>query len=351
MLALEIHDAGLLTAFGDGEAPSASEESPGFALLEGTALRTGLEAARRARRMPRAVHSRFWQHLSLDPAGRPFPGDWSLADLAHAHLEEVWSRHPPLQKGAVLALSSAYSSQQLGILLGIFKASHRPVVGLMDSAVVAVRAAGLEGRVLYLDPHLHRFTLTATVAGSQIVGGATQTLAHVGLEDLQQLWARHIAETLVRRTRFDPLHAGATEQTLHDRLPGWLAEAERGKDFEAHFEGSGGDFRATVSRSRLIAAVEEPYGKILQGVRDMLRQVGRASLLLSHRGAQLPGLASRLEALCPGDLATLPRGAVARSALEVAQSLGLEASGSGAAVFLRRLKAPKPTSGNEHGPA
>ena len=40
---------------------------------------------------------------------------------------------------------------------------------------------------------------------------------------LDAVWAHTIAETFVRRTRFDPLHDGASEQRMFDALPGWLA--------------------------------------------------------------------------------------------------------------------------------
>jgi hypothetical protein len=42
--------------------------------------------------------------------------------------------------------------------------------------------------------------------------------------DIQQTLMQFIAETFIRKTRFDPLHDASTEQRLVDRLPAWLGE-------------------------------------------------------------------------------------------------------------------------------
>ena len=337
MFALEIHDGGLLAATGDGAPDDAFEESPGFALLDGETLYTGRQAYARARRMPRAVHNRFWRDLGLDPAGRPFPESWSVADLAHAHLEDLWRQQPLPASPAVLTLPPTFSRDQLSILLGIFQAVRRPVAALVDSAVAAVRASGLTGPVLFLDPQLHRFTLTAVILDGDVQGLSTEVLEGAGLEDLHELWARHISAVLVRATRFDPLHSGAAEQRLYDRLPEWLAQALEGEGFEARFEQPGGEFRARIRQAPLLEAVAETYGAVRDRAAAMIRNLGPAALLLSHRAARLPGLAPRLMDLGRRDLRVSPRGAAARSALEAAQCLGASSEGL---TFLHRLPLP-----------
>ena len=48
---------------------------------------------------------------------------------------------------------------------------------------------------------------------------------------LRRQWVKAIGEEFVRKTRFDPLHDAATEQAVHDRLPGLLdAIAESGSE-------------------------------------------------------------------------------------------------------------------------
>ena len=86
--ALEIHDAGLRWAARSAErAPEISEPVPGYALMRGERLEVGTGAETRSRLLPRNVHDRFWEELSLDPLSAPFPAGWRNADDAIACAE------------------------------------------------------------------------------------------------------------------------------------------------------------------------------------------------------------------------------------------------------------------------
>ena len=88
-VAIELNDAGLLAA---GAAGSVVGPSPGYALLNGKELWVGRQAQASSRLKPRWVDSQFWDRLSTDPMPRPFPRDLSRADVAHAHLDQMWSQ-------------------------------------------------------------------------------------------------------------------------------------------------------------------------------------------------------------------------------------------------------------------
>ena len=165
ILALDLNGAGV-TAVSDREGAAAEETipaSPGYALLDGDRLVTGAEAAQQARLKPRFTHSRFWEEIDTTPLSRPFPKSFSRADLAHAHLEEIWRS---LERGAtevLLTVPGWYTDGQLGqlsLILGIAHACDMPVTGIVDSAV-ATSALGFSGqKLLHLDLHLHRTVAT-----------------------------------------------------------------------------------------------------------------------------------------------------------------------------------------------
>ena len=71
MLSLELIDAELVLAKGQGEAAAIVAAEPGVALLEDAATVTGTEAARRVRRSPLLAQNNFWRGLSTQALMRP----------------------------------------------------------------------------------------------------------------------------------------------------------------------------------------------------------------------------------------------------------------------------------------
>ena len=83
-LAVEIHDAGLLTVR-EGAETELAASSPGYALLDGSELVLGRAARERARLQPRRVHHRFWEELDSAALPRPFPRHLTRADDEDPH--------------------------------------------------------------------------------------------------------------------------------------------------------------------------------------------------------------------------------------------------------------------------
>ena len=79
-------------------------------------------------------------------------------------------------------------------------------------------------RVLHLDLELHQAILTVLeYAGGERSGlkrSRYEIALRHGVLDMQQTLMQFIAETFIRKTRFDPLHDASTEQRLVDQLPG-----------------------------------------------------------------------------------------------------------------------------------
>ncbi len=328
-LALELHDAGLLTV---DESGAIGPVSPGYALWDGGDVVTGQAALGRAREAPRFAHHRFWQDLDTEPLGRPFPSDLSPADLAHAHLSEIHRSLPDGVRQLLLAVPGCFSARQLGLILGIARACRLPVAGMVDAAVaatpVAAAAAGHPGhRFLHLDLHLHRAVLTE-LAMSTPPGGAQERQAtvvrrrvkvdaEVGLVALQDAWARRIAELFVHATRFDPLHAAASEQILYNRMPRWLDAMRSRELIEVSLGPAGQERTIELTRPDMVSAADACYDRLRELALSLMRTGESITLLLAPGVAELPGLARRLDGLRGVTTVPLPAGAAAAGALLV----------------------------------
>ena len=365
-VALEIHDAGILVV---DEAGTVSDASPGYALYDGGTLITGEAAWRRAREKPRWIHHRFWQDLGTEPLGRPFPRDLSPADLAHAHLSEIWGGRE--STGVLLAVPGSFSSQQLGRLLGIARACGMPVEGLVDSGVAAVvGAAGVPGaRLLHLDLQLHRLLLTELdvavppsgfeASGHTVVRRRLELSDGVGEIALQDAWARKISELFVHATRFDPLHSAATEQALYSSLPAWLDQLSSQEILPIALGPAGAERSIELTRPDIIAAADELYEHFLNLILSLKPAGDRLTVLLSQPTARLPGLEARIAGLRDVTTVRLPAGAAARGALRAREQIRVEQDPDAALAplpLITRLSfeppaAPVPVEKPEEAPA
>lgn len=335
-IGLELNDAGLLAVAEDGAL--AAPSSPGLALFDGSGLEVGEAAAGRARLRPRHVHSRFWDPLATDFLDPPFPADATRADLAHAHLEEMWKRIGRGVDAVLVAVPGWYGADALGLLLGVARSSGLPLRGLVDAAVASAVAVGRPGeRLVHVELQLHRAVATELRQGRDVVRGRVESLEGSGTWELREAWARGIAQSFVRRTRFDPLHDAASEQELHDRLPDLLGTLTRARSAELTLEASGRPQTLELSRNELLAASADLYDRVAALVGGLRRAGEPTTLLLGHRLSALPGLAERLGDSPGSRVIHLEEGASARGALVERNRIE---SSEEALPFVTRLPSP-----------
>ncbi|MGD8376811.1 MAG: hypothetical protein PVF68_11770 [Acidobacteriota bacterium] len=341
--AIEIHDDGLLAVGEDGR--MLAPPSPGYAVVDDEVV-TGMAAARRSRLRPRLVDHRFWSELDAAPMGRPFPDGLSRADLAHAHLAALWAEVGGGVNEVLLAVPGSASEAQLGLLLGVSRAAGIPVRGLVDAAVAASSGTAAGERLLHLDLQLHRAVLTEMTGGGELQRQAVRALSGAGLHAIRDAWFRRIAGIFVARTRFDPQHAAATEQSLFDALPHVVARLRRHESCPLELRSSGRVHAVDVGRAELLAATAGIYDGIRRLARAGLGS-GGARLLLSDRAAALPGLATLLSAESWGPPEQLPPGAAAAGALRCRDAIRADGE---ALPFITRLPVLPPVEGTD-GPA
>lgn len=289
-VALVLVDSGVVAV---GSRGNLSAPSPGLAVLDGASLLVGNDARRISRIKPRRVHSRFWQLLGNHPLERPFPHHLRTADLAHAHLSEVWSTAGHEANEVILVLPGVYSSEQMALLLGVAAAAEIPVRGMVDLAVAAAADRAGRGRCLHLDLHLHRAVLTEIEHGPEIVRGRVWQHDGVGLAGLYDLWARTAARLFVRQTRFDPLHLASTEQELYLDLPRQIRALQENETTPVTIAAGGHGHAIDLERRDMAEAARNVTEMLSAWVRNS-GDLEESTLLVSDHLAAVPGLIEHL---------------------------------------------------------
>lgn len=351
MLIVEMNDTGLLARGGTVSSARAVAASPGYALIEDGSMVTGRAALESARLRPRRIHNRFWNELDASPLLRPFPTDLRSADLAHAHLADLWGQVHEDVTEVILALPGTASAPQLGLTLGIARACGMPVNGMVDAAVAAA-ASGVPGRrLLHLDLELHRVVATAMLQEHGIVRREVRFSSDTGLASLHDRWARRIAEIFVSCTRLDPLHGAVTEQELYLALPEILRRSSADGRVPFELRSSGTTYSVELTRENLAGAVARQY-EVFVHLAGQADGEGAATLLLSSRVAGLPGLTQLLARTAKAEPVVLAEDAAARGAHRYRQAIQ---SPDDALPFITRLgptiitPAPPPAWIEDHG--
>lgn len=316
-IALDIHDLGLQAM---AESGALGEPSPGYALLDRGDIVVG-EAARAASRLkPRFVSDRHWDRMDMEGVGRPFPRALGHADLVYAHLARYWGELeaaidlPLAQISVLLAVPGSYSLDQLSLLLGIARSCDMPITGLVDAAIAAVGDAEGEARTLHVDVRLHRAVLSLVERGARCRRTRVESVPGAGFLDVQRAWVRRIADGFVRATRFDPLHRGASEQALYNRLPELRHAIAAGGRGTLTLEARGEPLSIEITASELAEAAGTQIEAVATAAANVAAD-GELTVALSAQAAGLPGLATRLAAVAGSDPLLLPGGAATRGAL------------------------------------
>ncbi len=317
-IGLELVDVALI-AVREGARTAAS---PGVALMDPAGLLVGEPAAANLRLRPLLAVDRFWTDLAADSMVQTAGLVASHADLAHAHLAQLWGAIAEAGDRVALAVPGTLRLPQVGLALGIANHLAIPVAGIVDSAVAA--CAGLRARatVLHLDVQLHQAVLTTLQGGEVLRRTRVEVASRAGLKSMFGAWAQLIGEAMVRRTRFDPLHQAASEQQLYERLPGWLDRLATEESIDVSIETAANAFAVTLHREQFPLAADAWYAQLVELVQAGHRAGTAATLALSARTAALPGLRDRLASQDGLELVTLADIAPAAAAAERVDELG-----------------------------
>jgi hypothetical protein len=310
-LAFEINDAGLVIA---GEGTLFAEE-PGYAMLDGPQPETGIAAARRMRLAPLYSETRHWAELSDATLPRSMPAANTFAEVAHAQLTTFAGPWLEYGRDALFAVPPWYTREQLSMLLGVAKEAGLNPVGLVDAGIAAASLEAVPENAMQLELSLHGAALTVLEHAGELRRSHYELIPRHGWLALQQAWVQMVAESFVRKTRFDPLHDARTEQAMCDRLPGWLDELRTSTSVQIELAAGGTAREVELHAQEFAAATEHIFQDYIRVLQQARARGVPLHLRLSHRLAGLPGLAEKLAELRDCEVVVLPRGAAALGAL------------------------------------
>jgi hypothetical protein len=320
LLALELIDSGLLLARRRGETSEVLTEVPGIAFLGDDTTRTGEAALERIRLNPLLAHTNFWRGLSTEDLTRPSRLARTTADIAFAQAEQLLGPHKSDGESVLLAVPAGYSREQLPLLLGVINETGVRVSGLVDAALAACSLEPAPPRLLHLDLELHQAILTVLEYSGGDRSGLKRSRYEIALRhgvlDLNQTVRQFIAETFIRKTRFDPLHEASTEQRLVGQVPTLLGQLHEQERTVVSMQFGDRPLEVEIERAQVIAALEPHYVELLRLVQGARVAGMQIELRLSPRIAAFPGLLERLGTLRDCEIRVLPRGAAAFGTLQ-----------------------------------
>lgn len=292
----------------------------------------GANAWRELRSQPTTTSSR---HLAAVLTQRsPSPrAEMLVAAELKARLAEQ-----PVHGGERIWIATPAQAQAAGLeaLLGIVRRLGVPVDGFIDSAAVTTAALESQRNTIVLELGLHHAAATAVdCQGSQARRRRSVLTERGGFLELYQVWLDLITTTMVKRTRFDPLHDAATEQQLFDAIPSLTREVASTGATAAIVTKGKERFEVALTRDQFAQAAEPIYRSLI-GLLHQLRPAGASlAIVVSRTVAELPGIWQQLEQFVGCELISIPDGfaAAAASLLDLPEP----ANGDDSVRLLRRL--------------
>jgi hypothetical protein len=316
-IGIELNDAAISIVDGRSRIVSA----PGYAVAHGGEVLLGEEAYRIARLHPQQTSNRFWHELSDQPIPKFMGGQFSSADLVHDQLQALCADFISEIEAVIFAVPGHWSSEQLGLLLGIAQDLSLPVQGIVDSAVAATRREYRGRALLHLDASLHELTISRMLQDGKSSVGERRTVDRIGIDGLERICVEFIARRFVEGTRFDPLHRGQSEQYLYDKLYGWLNNLNRDGAAQLTLEFDGNEFQMNLKRDELVDRVIKFVEPVVQQVRNLLPAGEPAAVQISSRLAEFPGFVEAMARISQVSVFVLEPAAGALGALRRAGAL------------------------------
>ena len=355
LLSVELSDVGIIAAGGTPAeilpVDDQSMTSPGFALQEGPRLVVGRTAAERARLFPQQIINRFWDRLNTEPIRQNGFTAASHAELAYAHLKQIWPALKPVGDEVVFCVPGHYSRESLGLLLGITRELNIDVRGFLPIALTAVSPAAA-GEIIHIDLHLHRCAVTYLKHNTELVQLDTASVPDAGLESLYRIWAKTAAREFLQVTRFDLFHSAASEQDLYRHLPALLKTLVDHPTVRFEMNTGEDNYHMPLQRRVMIEDARPVYAEIEDLLRAVLERnelAGRPlTFQLSQRACGLPGMEDLLAQFTPAHTEELAFGAAALGAVDCWPALSGQDADRGPSRHTRRPVGQHPIAEGMH---
>ncbi len=283
------------------------------------------------RRHPTATSTR---HLGTLLGKSPVP-DRAIALVAAELVRRLAAQAPTSGESVWIAAPARATEHGLAAMLAIARNLSLPVDGFVDGAVAAVAALNLDRDAIVLEIGMHHAAATYTDRdGAQVRRRRTVLTERGGLIAFYQGWLELVSTTMVKRTRFDPLHDAATEQQLFDSLATWARDAALDGSTNAVLTKNAERFEVALTRDQFAQAGQAFYREVVRLLHELRPAGAPLALVVPELVTHLPGLCDELEQFVDCELIAIPDGFAAT----VVSRLDLPArTGTDAVRLLRRL--------------
>ena len=257
------------------------------------------------RRHPTAASTRHLGSLLSQPVAT----DRTVALVAAELVRRLAAQAPTAEERVWMAVPARASAQGLSAMLAIARSLSLPVDGFVDSAVASVAALGLERSAIVLEVGMHHAAATYIDRdGAQVRRRRTVISERGGLLSFYQGWLELVSTTMVKQTRFDPLHDAATEQQLFDSLAGWAREAADQGSANAVLTKGAERFEVALTRDQFAQAGQSLHRELVRLLHELRPAGAPVTLVVPAVIGQLPGLHDELEQFVDCELVSLPEG-------------------------------------------
>lgn len=299
------------------------------------------------------------RHLGVVLSGRAAADNETA--LVREELGRLISQHRVTAgEGICIAAPARAETAGLATVLAIARRLSLPVAGFVDAATASVAALGQRQSTIVLELGLHHAAATVIDVESGHARRRRAVKSEAGgLIELYQAWLGLISATMVKRTRFDPLHDAAIEQQLFDVLPDLAHEAVSRGGATAQVVKGVERFQVELTRDQFVSA-SAPIARRVAELLHGLRPAGAALAIVAPAAvADLPGLREVLEQFRGCELIRLPEGFVAaalsrlelpagepdRDSVRLIRRLPLQTGGESASMISRELVGQRPSAG------
>jgi hypothetical protein len=273
------------------------------------------------RRHPTAASTRHLGSLLSEPVAT----DRTVALVAAELVRRLAAQAPTPEERVWMAVPARASAQGLSAMLAIARNLSLPVDGFVNSAVASAAALGLERSAIVLEVGMHHAAATYIDRdGAQVRRRRTVMSERCGLMSFYQGWLELVSTTMVKQTRFDPLHDAATEQQLFDSLAGWAREAAAQGSANAVLTKGAERFEVALTRDQFAQAGQSLHRELVRLLHELRPAGAPVTLVVPAVIGQLPGLHDELEQFVDCELVSLPDGfaALATSRLDLPERTG-----------------------------
>ena len=259
------------------------------------------------------IYQDYWTCLNEDTLSYVVSGIRHKADMVYIHLKNISERIGDLVD-VVYTVPSHLTSDQLSLLLGISNALNLSVRGFIDANVAALSNAAAPGSYTVLDIQPNQTVITDLDVADQVTRRHSELVPNIGSNNIYHACARHIANSFVRQTRFDPLHDSLCEQHMMDALPRWIDESAFNKDLYCSLEYNDEVIRAVVASSHIKKIIVQnlsplesrlKVGRTVAFMRDSKIFINSSGLFSEHQNipvnAVLDGVCDNIDSIIEGE--------------------------------------------------